>query len=99
MFALQIERQRREEEVELALAEEIAPWLLNPKTSNLLKFQSIVISLALQFELILVPLVLLDPSILLLYADYILVLDVIWCINIVVKLQTVKPEKPSDNPL
>ena len=99
MFALQIERQRWEEEVELALAEEIAPWLLNPKTSKLLKIQSIVISVALQFELICVPLVLLDPSILRIYDDYILVLDIIWVINIVVKLQTVKPEKPSENPL
>ena len=37
LFALLIERQRREEEVELALAEEIPPWLLDPKTSKLCK--------------------------------------------------------------
>lgn len=32
-----IERQKREEEVELAVADEVAPWLIDPKSSYLYK--------------------------------------------------------------
>lgn len=42
-----LERQRRDEEVELAMAEEIPPWLLDPKTSRICKIQAFVITLAL----------------------------------------------------
>ena len=54
---------------------------------------------ALQIELIFVPLVLLDASILQSHYKTILVLNIIWILNIAVKLQTIKPEKPSDNPI
>ena len=45
------------------------------------------------------PLVLLYPYTLWLYDDYILVLDIIWVLNIVIKLQTIRPDKPTDSPL
>jgi len=59
-----IERQKREEEVELAVADEVAPWLIDPKSSYFFKLLSVINVFALQIELILVPLVWLDASIL-----------------------------------
>ena len=59
-----IERQKREEEVELAVADEVAPWLIDPKSSYFFKLLSVINVFAQQIELILVPLVWLDASIL-----------------------------------
>jgi hypothetical protein len=77
----------------------MAPWIIDPKSSYFYNFQCVVISVALQIELICVPLVLLDASILRSYESNILVLNIIWIINIAVKLQTIKLERPSDNPV
>ena len=54
---------------------------------------------ALQIELIFVPLVLLDASILQSYYKTIWVLNIIWILIIVDKFQTINPEKPYDYPI
>lgn len=83
----------------MAVVDEMAPWIIDTKSSYFYRLQCVVVSVALLLELILVPLVLLNASILQEYRSRIMVLNVIWIINLAVKLQTIKPERPSDNPV
>jgi len=64
LFAVKIEQIQRDEEVALIEADEMAPWIIDPLKSRFYKLQTFMLSLALLVELVFVPLVGLDPSIL-----------------------------------
>ena len=85
--------------MESELAEVIAPWLVDPQSSKFYKVWSVLIEIMLQIEIIIVPLTLLDQAIMKKCDLLFWALDIIWVANMVIKLQTIRPEHPSQNPL
>jgi hypothetical protein len=80
-------------------ADEMAPWIIDPKNSKLYRFQTFLITLALLAELVVIPLVWLNPLILITYENFFHSLNAFWVLNMLFKLQTIKPANPSDNPI
>ena len=76
----------RDEEVESAQTDEIAPWLVNPESSRFYRAWAILISLVLQVELLCIPLVLAEKTIQKNFDQLFWTLDVIWVVNMLIKL-------------
>jgi hypothetical protein len=81
------------------VVEVIAPWLVNPVTSSFYKFWNILVTIILQIELFCIPFVLITQGTLLKYAPLFRTLDFLWLGNMLIQLQTVRPENPSTNPI
>ena len=47
----------RDEEVATVIADEVPPWIIDPKSSKFYRFLTILITIALLAELVLIPLV------------------------------------------
>lgn len=81
------------------MVEVIAPWLVNPETSRFYKFWNILVTIILQIELFCIPFVLITQGALLRYAPLFRTLDFLWLGNMLIQLQTVRPDDPSTNPI
>ena len=88
----------QDEEVELVESEEIAPWLVKPESNKFYKVWVVFITLSLQVELMYIPLILVGKQTLQACDKLSWALDVIWMMNMLIKLQTIRPDNPSKNP-
>ena len=64
---------------------EIGQWASKPEKSMFYKFWVVLISLALQIELFMVPLVIIRPSLPVRFAPLFLILNLVWVVNILIK--------------
>lgn len=91
-FVAQFERLRKYDEEIQAKTEEIAPWLIDSKTSKVYKLWVFLLAFLLQVELFLTPVILAWPEFMISVNFVLWALDGFWLLSIGLQAITIRPE-------